>query len=147
MCVRNSLKKVLFFKYVENSIIFYSQGFSNVPNSIPALKRGLKLYFNILEFVIFTRGGEGVGGAISSPLWVVHLDELNAVSCNPTWLSPDKRLQAGYSDSLSSLYSFCVHGVLVFWVFLRLQSGLSISLAFQSCWGHYSLVGRARDSC
>ena len=53
-------------------------------------------------------------GAISSP-GIVCFHGLNAACCNLNWLSPRSvafKLDIVYSDSPSSLYSFCVYGVL-----------------------------------
>ena len=98
-------------------------------NSIPAIKRRLKVYSKILDFVIFNSRRElepfpALG-------WSVSTDRMQhaAIQCGCPWTVAFK-LDTVYSDSPSSLSSFCTYGVLgCCCCFFRLQFGLSLSSA------------------
>ena len=127
MCVVLSIYKksyFLFLKYVENCIIFCTQGFSSVLNSILVLKR---LHVNILAFVIFTHSRRWnhfhprVMGCLSRRI------ECSMLQSNPAVLGHGPSSWIQYTQTVRHRYILFVFTVCLF--FFRLQSELSISIS------------------
>ena len=133
------------FKFVVNCKILHIRGFSRVPNTIPALKRWRKVYFIILDLVFFTHCASwghfqpsGRESSVSTD-WMQHAAIQSGCARTVAF-----KLDTVYSDSPSSLYSFCIYGMLGFFsacspglVYLRPSNpavpGQSFSSWIQHC--------------